>query len=69
MNNGHGESFDGNPFSKPGHDFRQADRVVKAAEERERLERLRAAANIPEPPPLDDELPNSTPACTVCAIQ
>lgn len=44
---GPGESFDGNPFGKPGSDFRKQDRETDRAKEEDRLARLRAAANIP----------------------
>eukprot|EP00613_Pedinella_sp_CCMP2098_P000985 CAMPEP_0171632700 /NCGR_PEP_ID=MMETSP0990-20121206/24644_1 /TAXON_ID=483369 /ORGANISM="non described non described, Strain CCMP2098" /LENGTH=78 /DNA_ID=CAMNT_0012203037 /DNA_START=41 /DNA_END=277 /DNA_ORIENTATION=+ len=71
---GPGESFDGNPFGKPGSDFRKQDRIAEAAKEEDRLARLRAAANIPEPPPPMEEEPKedaslNTPVCTACAIQ
>ena len=70
INYGPGESFDGNPFGKPGQDFRKRDREEDAAKERERLERMRLAAGIPDAPPdMDDypepELPET---CTVCSI-
>ena len=81
MNNdpnfGPGESFDGNPFGKPGQDFRDSQRKVSAAadcETAERLSRLKAAAGIQDPPPAPapmDEMPtlkNDTAQCT-CALQ
>jgi hypothetical protein len=76
-NFGPGESFDGNPFGKPGQDFRDSQRKVDAAAEKEtaeRLERLKAAAGISDtPPPAPepmDELPakNGTATCS-CAVQ
>ncbi len=66
-NYGPGESFDGNPFGKPGQDFRHQSKAVMAAEERERLERLRA--NMPEPPERNVEVAPLPDSCTVCSIQ
>lgn len=65
---GPGESFDGNPFGKPGQDFRAFHAAAKEAEDRERQERLRASQAVPEPPVVF-EPPPATEACTVCVIQ
>ena len=68
---GPGESFDGNPFGKPGQDFRKISKAEEESKEKERLERLCAAADIPVPPqpmeePPDPELP---PTCSGCSLQ
>mmetsp|Transcript_59385 Transcript_59385/g.134428 ORF Transcript_59385/g.134428 Transcript_59385/m.134428 type:complete len:112 (+) Transcript_59385:179-514(+) len=84
---GPGESFDGNPFGKPGQDFRKNARDADEAKEVERLEserdaRMRQAANLPEPSPIEEEeeappppqerdIPERTAICEVksCSVQ
>jgi len=72
---GPGESHDGNPFGKPGQDFRDSQRKADAAAEKESAERAARlqAANLPpapapieEPPALDEK---ETAQCTACSIQ
>jgi hypothetical protein len=76
---GAGESFDGNPFGRPGNDFRKQNKVIEAAKERERLEReaqeeeerrLRELDEMAPPPPMEDKFEEApVEQCTACCIQ